>query len=64
MTPNSKMSVQEKVAELESRIADLEKRQRPVDAYSRTTVRRVDIQPEMDGVWRSIDRLFTKVFGR
>lgn len=56
-----KMSLQEKIAELERRIADLEKRQR-VDAYSTKTVHRVNLEPEMGRIWASVDALFAKVF--
>ena len=57
-----KISVQEKIAELERRIADLE-RGRRTDAYATRTVLRVDPEPEMGRVFRAMDALCAKVFG-
>lgn len=57
-----KISAQDKIAELEQRIAALEKRQQPVDAVSRTTLTRVSLEPEMGRIWASMDALFAKVF--
>lgn len=57
-----KTSAQEKIAELERRIAALESQRQPVDAVSRTTVTRVSVEPEMGRIWASVDALFAKVF--
>ena len=58
-----KVTVQEKGAELERRIADLEKRQF-TDARATQTIRRVSLEPEFGRVWASVDALFKKAFGR
>lgn len=66
-----KMSVQEKMAELERRIAALEAKRPPTDAYSRVTMRKTtttttvpDLEPEMGGLWKSFDALMQKAFGK
>jgi uncharacterized coiled-coil protein SlyX len=61
-----KIPIQEKIAELESRIAALEK----LASHQRTTVtttstnRVVDLEPEAGNVWAAVDKLFAKVFGK
>ena len=71
MTPDpaalkGKVTMQEKIAELERRIIALESQSRkPTTA---TTTRRtvtsstLDLEPEMSGIWQSIDALFKKAF--
>lgn len=58
-----KITVQEKIAELERRIVALEKAQRAHTVTTTTTTRAVGLEPEMSGVWKSVDALFAKVFG-
>lgn len=61
-----KMSVQEKIADLERRIVELEKRGRAPDGfYAATTATQtyagtVSLEPEMSRVWKSVDALFAK----
>lgn len=57
----AKMSIQEKIADLESRIVALEKRY-AVTTVTTTTTRPVDLEPEMSSIWKSVDALFAKVF--
>ena len=52
-----KISLQEKIADLERRVQLLEK----LRAVERE-VRMVDLEPEMSGMWASFDALFKKVF--
>lgn len=55
-----KMSMQKKIAELEQRIAALEKQRHIVTKT--TTVAHVDLDHELNGLWASVDALFKKVF--
>lgn len=59
----SKLSLQEKIADLERRILELEKRQ-CTDARATQTMTRVNLEPEMGRIWASVDALFKKAFGR
>lgn len=60
-----KVTVQEKIAELESRIAALEQAQRS-SAFTTTTrtvtTEAVSLEPEMGNVWDSVNALFRKAF--
>lgn len=58
-----KIPLQDKIAELEQRIVELEKRQH-VNAVStqRITMQPTDLEPEMSTIWASVDKLFKKVF--
>jgi hypothetical protein len=59
-----KIPMQEKIAELESRIAALEKGATKITTTTTTTTRRatVDLDPEWSGIWKQVDALFAKVF--
>lgn len=63
-----KISVQEKIAELERRIVALESQQKSRSAATTTkttvTTTGVDLEPELGGLWASFDALFKKAFGR
>lgn len=56
-----KITVQSKIAELESRIAALE-RGRVVTTTTTKTSSVVDLEPEMSSIWKSFDALFKKAF--
>ncbi len=56
-----KIPLQDKIAELERRIVNLEKGRR-TNAVSTQTVQRVNLEPEMGRMWTSVDALFSKVF--
>lgn len=56
----AKMSMQQKIAELESRIAALEKQRHTVTKT--TTVAHVDLEPELSGLWSHVDMLIRKAF--
>lgn len=61
----AKMSIQDKIAELESRIAALEQKYgTKTVTTTKTTIRHsdVDLEPEMSGIWKSVDALFKKAF--
>lgn len=60
-----KITVQEKIAELERRIVALES-QRFVTTKTTTTVasKVPDLDAEVDSVWKSFDTLFKKAFSR
>jgi hypothetical protein len=66
LRPSGKVTVQQKIAELESRIVALEKAQKTVTRTVTTTVQdgAVDLEPEMGRMWASFDALFAKVFKR
>lgn len=55
-----KVPLQEKIAELESRIARLEQLLAGRKVTTRTTTT-VDMEPEMSNLWKSVDALMTKV---
>ena len=69
MTPDpltpAKMSVQEKVAELERRIQALEQRPRTITTTTVTSVRgrfhSMDLEPEWAKLWSAFDSLMAKV---
>lgn len=63
-----KIPIQEKLAELERRIAVLERRQPFVQvknypASSEMRTGYVDIEPEVGGLWKAFDALMAKAFG-
>lgn len=58
----AKMSIQEKVAELERRIAAIEKTHRVTTTTTTRTVAQVDLEPELGSIWKNFDALFAKVF--
>lgn len=60
-----KVTIQSKVAELEGRIDALEKaekRRAPFTQTTTMTTQPVDLEPELSGIWASVDALFKKVF--
>ena len=59
-----KIPLQNKIAELERRIEALEKQRGTVTTKTTVTTAAVDLEPEMSGIWKSVDALFTKAFGR
>lgn len=63
-----KVTVQEKVAELERRIVALESRPNyshtVIKAASTHTVTGLCLEPELSGLWASFDRLMAKAFKR
>jgi hypothetical protein len=59
----AQVTVQEKIAELESRIAALEKREGSRTTVTRsTTTTAVDLEPEMGRIWKAVDAFFAKAF--
>lgn len=61
-----KMSMQEKIAELERRIIDLESKKTVVNVTTTTTTTKpgLDINAEIDNIFKSVDAMFKKVFKR
>ena len=55
-----KIPLQDKIAELERRIVQLEQH-RVTDARATQTLTRVSLEPERGRIWASIDALFRKV---
>lgn len=64
LTP-AKMTVQEKIADLERRVMALEQQQRVSVSYTKVTKNTdpaIDLEPEMGNVWKSFSALFDKAF--
>ena len=57
-----KITIQEKIAELESRIAALEKARTATTKTTITTkVSQVDLEPEFGGIFKQMNALFEKL---
>lgn len=58
---SAQIPLQDKIAELERRIAALEQRA-TTTTTQRVTIRHIDLEPEMSGIFAHMNALFAKVF--